>query len=162
MMRRTKDAITPVNRKTELPTIFKEVDRWFDDLRQDFESAFWTPFRAFELGEAHRPRVDLRDTGQEFVVTAEMPGVSKDDIEITVTPETLELRATATRERNEETEDFVFRERAYSELARTISLPAEVRPEAAEASLRDGVLEVRLPKKETTAPASKPVKVAVK
>ena len=161
MMQRTKDAITPVNRTTELPTIFREVDRWFDDLRRDFNSAFWTPLPAFELDGAHRPLVDLKDTGQEFVVTAEVPGVSKDDIEITVTPEALEVRAKAKRDRDEEKEDFVFRERAYAELARTISLPAEVRPEAAEASLRDGVLEIRLPKKEV-APAVKPLKVAVK
>lgn len=167
MMRRTKEAKTPESEKGlalpslwEPATTFRAIERWMDDLRQDFESSFWTPFRGFVGWDVRRPLVDVEDAGTEFVVKAELPGVSKEDVEITVTPDAVELRAKADAERKEEKADYLFRERTHSEFARTIALPAEVRADEAKASLRDGELEIRLPKKEPTPPA-KPVKVPV-
>ena len=104
--------------------------------------------------------MDVRDAKEEFLVTAELPGVSKENVDITVSPDSVELRAKSVDKAEESTPNFVVRECRWSEIHRTIALPAEVRPEEAAAALRDGILEVRLPKATPTTTA-KPVKVPV-
>jgi HSP20 family protein len=142
----------------------QQVDRWFDELRREFDRSWpaWTGFGApLAKSETVRgPAVDVRDNGAEFVVTAELPGVSKDDVEIQATPMGLEIRAEARKEREEKDDSYVYRERNYTGFYRRLPLPAEIDPEKVVATLKDGTLEVRLPKQEPT-PASKAVKVKV-
>lgn len=142
---------------------FIEMDRWFDDLRDEFEQKFWGPIAPFARGSAfgtRQPLVDLADNGREFVLTAELPGVKKDDLDIQVTPEGIEFGAEARQEKEEEGKDYAYRERSYSSFRRVLPLPEEVLPDRVEARLTDGVLEVRLPKKEPT-PKRQPVRVRV-
>lgn len=177
MMRKTKD--TDIARKTDERGLrrasdtrgpfawFDEMDRWFDDFRQDFESRLWGSSGFPALGSRTRsgsqlrtPLVDLADTGREFVVQAEVPGAAKEDLEVSVTPDAIELRAESNRERDETEKDYRYRERIYSAFHRTLAFPDEVLPDKAQATLKDGVLEVRVPKKEPTA-RREPVKVRV-
>ncbi len=132
---------------------FLEMDPWFDDVRGPFE-------RTWGLAEVREPALDLRDDGTEFVVTAELPGVSKDDVEVEVGPEGLEIRAEANAQREEKDRGYFLRERNYRSFHRALSLPAAVSPQGAVAKLENGVLEVRLPKQEPT-PAPKTVSVKV-
>ncbi len=145
------------------PDGFMELDRWFDDLRAEFEQRFWGPIAPFgaEVGAAMRqPPVDLADNGREFVLTAELPGVKKEDLDIRVTPEGVEIAAETGREREENGKDYAYRERSYASFRRVLPIPEEVLADQAEAKLTDGVLEVRLPKKDPT-PKREPVKVRV-
>jgi HSP20 family protein len=142
---------------------FEDVDRWFDGLRRDFEERFWgRPLARVEGSDLaiREPLVDLIDQGSEFVVRAELPGVSKEDIDLKVTSDGIEIRAKADRSREEKEKDYYFRERTYQAYERTLSFPEEVKADLASATLKDGVLEVRIPKKQPT-PESKPVKVPV-
>jgi len=141
---------------------FPDMDRWFDDIRREFGRAL-TPWTGTPLALEDRirvPAVDVRDEGAEFIVTAELPGVSKDQVEIEATPESLEIRAEVRGERDEKDEKYYFRERTFRGYRRILDLPAEVAPDKADAELKDGVLEIRLPKKEPT-PAPKAVQVKV-
>lgn len=141
---------------------FEELDRWFDDLREGFFGnrlrglVPWTD-TALRVRE---PPVEMVDGGREFVVKAELPGVAKEDVDLNVTPDGIEIAAKTDREREEKEKDYYYTERTYSALHRVLPFPAEVLPDQAEASLKDGVLEVRVPKKEPT-PERKPVKVRV-
>ncbi|GFN23091.1 Hsp20/alpha crystallin family protein [Thermanaeromonas sp. C210] len=93
------------------------------------------------------PRLDLYQTDKEVVVTAELPGlVSKDDVEITATENSLSIRGEVRRTQEAAEQDYHRSERFYGTFARTISLPAEVDPERATASYRNGILEIRIPK----------------
>lgn len=142
---------------------FEDVDRWFDSLRQDFEERLWSrPLARVEGSDLaiREPLVDLIDQGSEFVVRAELPGVSKEDIDLKVTSEGIQIRAKADRSREEKEKDYYFQERTYQAYERALSLPEEVKADLASATLKDGVLEVRIPKKQPT-PESKPVKVPV-
>ena len=143
---------------------FTEMDRWFDDLRHEFGRTWIVPagFSSAlgELGALREPAVDVKDNGTEFVVAADVPGVSKDDLDIEVTPEGVEIRAEAKAEREEKDENYFFRERNYTAFVRALPLPAQVDPEKVVAELKDGVLQIRLPKREPT-PAPKTVKVKV-
>src|SRR6266511_6163036 len=74
-----------------------EMDRWFDDARRDFERAWtsWPGALSTSRARFEGPRVpalDVRDDGAEVVVTAELPGVSKDDLELQATPDRLEIK----------------------------------------------------------------------
>jgi len=96
------------------------------------------------------PLADVKETDKEVIVTMDLPGVEKADINIFVSEETLEVKAEQKKVTEEKEEDFYRRERTYSRLERVLKLPAEVKSDETKASLKDGVLEVRLPKVEAT------------
>ncbi|HYT00623.1 MAG TPA: Hsp20/alpha crystallin family protein [Thermoplasmata archaeon] len=141
---------------------FDDMDRWFDDIRRSFEHHFWGPLARGSESElaVRQPLVDLIDNGSDFVVRAELLGVAKGDVDLNVTPNGIEIRAEADRSREENEKDYFFQERTYGVLQRTLTFPEEVKSDLAKATLKDGVLEVRVPKKEPT-PQTQPVKVRV-
>ncbi|MCL6634545.1 MAG: Hsp20/alpha crystallin family protein [Peptococcaceae bacterium] len=99
--------------------------------------------------EPFGPRVDLYQTEQEVVATAELPGIaSKDDIEVSVTPDSLTLRGELKRVHDVKEENYFHSERYFGSFSRTLPLPAEVRPEETRASYQNGILEIRMPKSE--------------
>lgn len=132
---------------------FSQMDRWFNDLRDDYEQTFWGPLTPFgregRLSSRH-PLVDVVDNGRELVVTAQLPGVRKEDLDLQVTPAGIEIGAETRGEREENGKDYAYHERSYSSFRRVLPFPEEVVPDRAEARLTDGVLEVKLPKKEPT------------
>lgn len=143
---------------------FGEIDRWFDDVRREFDSRFPRSPLARWHGEgvllARTPLVDLLDEGREFVVKAELPGVSKEDLDIRVTEDGIELEAQTHVETEAREKEYYYRERADRAFHRALSFPDTVVPGEARATLKDGVLEVRVPRKEP-AHRQEPVKVRV-
>ncbi|RMH62894.1 MAG: Hsp20/alpha crystallin family protein [Zetaproteobacteria bacterium] len=100
------------------------------------------------------PAVDVRETTDALLIQAELPGIDKKDVRI----ELHEGRLTISGERKYEkevNEENVYRiERAYGRFSRSFSLPRDIDTDAAEATMNNGVLEIRLPKKETAKPRS--------
>ena len=161
MLRRNKTELAP--REASPQSLFGDFDRIFEDFRLGLEDVFTAPFGALASwnGNAMRqPAIDLKDEGKEFVVTAELPGVTKDGLDLQVTEDGLELQAKMDAEQKKEDDGYVYRERSYSAWYRRLPFPAEVVPDGAQAALKDGVLTVRVPKKEPT-PERKPRKIRV-
>src|SRR5437899_5241256 len=162
--KRTAAQETSLARPTPSPVDwFDDMDRWFDSFRRTFEDRFWGGHLARWTGSdapVREPLVDLIDKGSEYVVRAEVPGVSKEDVDLTVTSDGTEIRAQTKRSREEDEKDYYYSERTYQALQRVLSFPEEVKADLASATLKDGLLEVRVPKKQPT-PESKPVKVPV-
>jgi HSP20 family protein len=104
------------------------------------------------------PRVDVLDKDDVLIVRAEVPGVKKEDLEITIAGDRLVFEARREFEEEEKKEEFVRHEMAYGRLYRAVMLPAEVEGDKATAVLKEGVLEISLPKVEATTPIK--VKVA--
>jgi len=98
---------------------------------------------------------DLIDTGKEYQVCAEVPGIPKDKINVTITKDSIEISGKAEIERREEEKGYVVRERGYSEIHRRMAFPEEVVPEKAEATLKQGLLEIKVPKKTPTPKVTK-------
>jgi len=98
----------------------------------------------------YEPLVDIEDKGDEYVVYINVPGFSKDEVKVRVTEDFVEVFAEHSEERKKEiaSKNYVMRERVYEGFKRRIELPAKVRPESASAYLKDGVLEIHLPKSE--------------
>src|SRR5213083_1004843 len=140
-----------------------DMDRWFDNFRRSFEERLGgSPLARLTDSDlrVREPLVDVIDKGSEFVVRAELPGVAKEDVDLTVTPDGIEIRAETTNSRDAKEKNYEYRERTYQALQRVLSFPEEVKADLAATTLKDGVLEVRVPKKEPT-PEPKPVKVPV-
>lgn len=91
--------------------------------------------------------VDVRDEGEAFVVHADLPGYEADDVDLTLSGRRLEISAERESEHEEESENYVRRERRRQSVGRSVRLPEDVDEEGIEASLDGGVLTVRLPKR---------------
>ena len=97
------------------------------------------------------PKVDMIDREQEIIVRAELPGITRDEMEVTLGEGTVTIEAHTTREEKEEEEGKYYRrEMSRGDFQRTLALPAEVDEEKAKATFSDGVLELTLPKLEKT------------
>jgi HSP20 family protein len=103
------------------------------------------------------PAVDMHETDDGFVIKAELPGVAKDDVSIDVHQHTLTLRGQRTHESAVKNERYHRVERTYGTFQRSFVLPAMVDQENVQATYKDGVLELRLPKSE----AAKPKRIAI-
>jgi len=104
-----------------------------------------------QLPDVLKPLADVKETEEEVIVTMDLPGMDKADVDISVTENSLEVKAERKTEEEEKEEEFYRKERTISRFERSLTLPAEVKAEEAKASLKEGVLEVHLPKVEVTA-----------
>jgi len=121
---------------------FAELER----IRREFDRLLEDVFPATtEREEVLAPPVDVYETDSEIVVKAELPGVKKDNIDVTIKENTVHIKAERKEEREEKTENVHRVERFYGKIERIIPLPAEVKPEEAKAEYKDGVLESSLP-----------------
>jgi len=97
-------------------------------------------------------KVDVAEKNGAYVVTAELPGVKKDDIHVSIDGAQVTLEAELKREKEASQDERVLHaERIYGKLSRSFTLPLEVDEAKAEAKFRDGVLELTLPKKQAAA-----------
>jgi len=161
-------AKVPAKRITAKQVPAVHVLTTFDDLVDNFRKNFiesiafpfeWTSVEP--VVPVREATVDLVDEGNKFVVHAEMPGVAKDNIDVALTKDGIEISAETDVETEDAEKNFVVRERVYSHIYKQMSFPEEVIPEKAESTYRNGLLEVSIPKK-TIAPAPKKHKVPVK
>ena len=91
-------------------------------------------------------RLDILDRDKELMVRGELPGVEKDDIEVTISGDRLTIEAKRSFEEEDKTETFYRHELGYGELVRTVALPVPVDAENIHAELEGGILTVTLPK----------------
>ncbi|MDI6826560.1 MAG: Hsp20/alpha crystallin family protein [Candidatus Aenigmarchaeota archaeon] len=138
--------------------VFEDWDPWEEERKlrefiirmiRDAWSPFRRPWREFreELRYEGFP-IDLSDTDGELVLYADLPGFEKDDVRIHVTEDTIDIRAEKRREKRVETKTMYRQERAMGTLRRFMSLPVKVDPEGVDAEFKDGVLTIRMKKKE--------------
>jgi len=129
---------------------FDEFDHFFDD----FLSRRWPRLldRNVPAGlEKGFPKVDILDHDKEIEVHAALPGVKKDDLDVTINNQTITIRASTKEEKKEEEKGKYFRrEIARGEFQRVLSLPENVDGDNAKASFADGILKVIIPKTEKT------------
>jgi HSP20 family protein len=95
------------------------------------------------------PPVDIHETDDALVLQAELPGFSKEDVNVELKDNSLTLKGQRQDEKEVEEEQYHRRERTYGGFQRTFMLPATVDSEKVTATYKDGVLELRLPKRET-------------
>ncbi len=146
------------NPRRELATLSGQMDRLFDEFfGRPFGMLSWPRQMAAWAGVM--PRVDVYETDSEIVAKAELPGVKKEDVEVTVDEGALILKGETKHDEEVKEEDYYRCERSYGAFERTVPLPAEVKAEEVKAKFADGVLEIRMPKVQETKPKGTKVKI---
>jgi HSP20 family protein len=130
--------------------IEEAFDQAFDLFRRDFEDLLFPTEDLVvfpEFPEVRTPAVDLEDNEKDFVLRAEMPGFKRDEIEINVQEDGIEISGVSGWKYDKKEESYICKERACNSFYRFVDLPEEIKVEDVNANLSDGVLEVTLPKK---------------
>jgi HSP20 family protein len=137
---------------------FREVARLRTEMDRLWDEYFGPGRRALRpLEETWLPAVDISETGDKITVKAEIPGMEAKDIEISMTGDTLTIKGEKKAEREEE-ENYHMIERSYGSFSRSMKLPAVVDADKVEATYKNGVLTVVLPKKEEVKPKAIEIK----
>ncbi|MBE7520237.1 MAG: Hsp20/alpha crystallin family protein [Thermoflexaceae bacterium] len=105
------------------------------------------------------PRCDVSEGDDAIIIHAELPGVAAQDMEVTVLDSTLRIRGEKRGEKKEEEKGRTYSERFFGSFERTIAIPATVDASKIEATLKDGVLEVKLPRTLPVEPAEKKITI---
>lgn len=138
---------------------FRSLERQFERMQRQLEEAFelWNVDQFGQTETEMLPRrtgmgIDLADHGDEYELTADVPGFEKDDIELRLSDNTIHItaeRETETAEESEEQDEFYIKsERERQALSRSIRIPEPIDEDAVEATCRNGVLTITLPKEE--------------
>ena len=130
---------------------FDEIERAFDSyLGRNWLRPFrfdWPSLsertRIFDL---KTPRIDVIDQDDQIIVKAEIPGVKKEDLEVTLSNNTLTIHGKTEKKSEEKKGEYLHREISSGEVSRSVMLPADVDESGAKASFKDGMLELTLPK----------------
>jgi HSP20 family protein len=126
-----------------------------------FEESFVRPSRILGLfGEEAQPPIDMYQTPSEVVVKATLPGVKPDDVEISITGDTLTIKGETKASEEAKREDYLYQEHRYGAFSRSITLPPALQSEKAEATFENGVLTLTIPRAEEMKP--KTIKVKTK
>jgi HSP20 family protein len=134
-----------------------------------FEDSFVSPltWRSVEGDSGLNPALDVHQTANEIVVSASLAGVQPEDVQITLTGQTLQIRGEFKANEEVKRDQYLYRERRYGTFNRQLQLPVRVQGEKAQATFENGVLSLRIPKAEDVKPkqiqikagASEPVTV---
>ena len=132
----------------------REMNRLFDDFfGRDF---FVEPFRG--LGE-WRPAVDVAETDTSIIVKADLPGLDVKNLDVSLRGDILTIKGEKKEEKEEKTKSFHRVERHYGSFERSVRLPTAVKADQVQASFKDGVLHIELPKTEESKQKSIRIKV---
>jgi HSP20 family protein len=113
-------------------------------------------------GEGISAPIDVHQTNDEIVVTASLPGIKPQDVDITITGQTLSVRGEVHEDEEVQREQYLYRERRTGTFHRTVELPVRVMGEKAEATFENGLLRLTIPKAEDVKPRQIQVKVPTK
>ena len=146
--------VAPSSASARALSPFEEMDRLFERMESLVPRGWLRPLRWERPGfgelvsrlEMPLPKVDVIDRDNEIVVRAEVPGVNKDDLDVSVTDNAVTIKGSTSHEEKEEKGDYFRSEISRGSFSRTVGLPGDVDSAAAKASFKDGVLELVMPK----------------
>ncbi len=151
----TREMLSPMTRiEREMLTTLHEMERWFED-------AMHRPFLGFHrfplvnlLGERRGgdfvPAIDMFEEGGELVIKAELAGMRREDIKVELAENMLTLSGEKRGEEKVERKDYYRVEQSYGSFTRSLELPEGANLDEVKAHYKDGLLEIRIPKKNET------------
>ncbi len=150
-------------------TIWDEMQRIQEEMNSLFNN-FWDfepedtkllsgPVESREISKYRQPLADIWETDNEVIATLEMPGVDKNDIQINVNENNLEIKVEKKQEKEDKKKGMYRLERSYKGFYRRFSLPTNVKADKANATYKNGVLEIKIPKSKEEKEKTKQIKV---
>lgn len=156
--KQAKTTVTDLHKNVANPTHhmsapFEEFDRFFGQLRnRDWMHPFHWPDTVQShipmFAEGRMPKVDIIDNEKDMLIRAELPGVDRKDLDISMTDNSVTIKANTNYEKKEEKSDYYRSEIAQGLYTRTFGLPADVNIDKAKSSFKNGMLELTVPKVE--------------
>jgi HSP20 family protein len=143
--------------------LWTDIDQLFDQFRSNFDDLFWRPRSNImsTFDDLRTPMMDVADLGNKYEMKVEMPGISKEKINIDVSPNAIEISAKHETTENDKNKNWLRRECSSMSFYRRAEFPAEIKSDQVEAEFKDGVLTLALPKVEPK-PEYKSTKVKIK
>jgi len=129
-------------------TPFRDFERMRREMDRIWDTFFERGISRGEEEEGWLPSLDVAETKNEIVVKAEVPGMDPKDIDISLSDGLLTIKGEKKQEREEKEENYHLVERSYGSFTRSIRLPKEIQSDKINASYKNGVLKVVLPKSE--------------
>jgi HSP20 family protein len=146
-----KKGVTGMTAIVRVDPILEEFERVFGDV--------WAPWKPVLVAGGPGVDLDVHETKDELVINAELPGIARDDVHITLEEGTLRIEAEKKEEKTEDGKTWYMRERHFGKYSRLIELPFRVAAEKISATLDKGVLDIKLPKAEEAKPKQIEVKI---
>ncbi len=141
-------------RRYRIPTVWRELDR----LQRDMDRMVSSGYPSYMRTAPSFPALNIWSNEDELIITAEVPGINPEGLDISVVGDSLTLKGSRDAEELEEGARYHRQERGYGNFSRTVQLPFPVEIDSVNAKFTNGVLEINLPRAE----ADKPRKIAVK
>ncbi len=145
--------LVPVRLKETLNDLRQTINNWFDRVLQgrgESSTALSVdPFFTSLFNLSGYPAVDVEETDEEIIVTAEVPGLSEKDFEIELQGQRLLIRGEKKVQQEKKDRSYYYSECQYGSFSRVIPLPCEVVADKATAKYKNGVVEIHLPKSES-------------
>ena len=131
----------------------------FDEMDNMVSSVFGNDWNFPAKHTDWAPAVDVKETDDLFLITADIPGLTKKDVKVNITDGKMTISGAAKVEDNEENSRYHYRERRYGSFKRTFNLPESINEEKISASFKNGILEIELPKHENVLLKEREIKV---
>lgn len=148
---------TAITRWTPETDLYRNrFDRMFNQMLQDFWGTS-TPSEGV-AGRAWLPAVDVREKNDALMFSVELPGLTKENIDITLENNILTIAGERKFEKETQGEEYHRLERSYGHFSRSFTLPSSVRTDKVDANFENGVLHISLPKQEN----AKPKKISIR
>jgi len=159
-----KKEVTVTGPKSELKkhsSPLEEMERMFNDFfQQRFFAPTWMPrFKFPEMADVSTS-VDMFEEGDNLVIKAELPGMKKEDINVDLKDDVITISGEKKSEEKTDRKDFHRVERTFGSFTRRLRLPVEIKADKVEASFKDGVLEIKMPKSEAAKQNAKKIAVS--
>lgn len=159
-----KKEVTVTGPKSELQKYLsplEEMEHMFNDF---FQQRFFAPtwmqrFKFPELTDVSTS-VDMFEDGDNLVIKAELPGMKKEDINVDLKDDVITISGEKKTEEKTERKDFHRVERSFGSFTRRLRLPVEIKADKVEASFKNGVLEIKMPKSEAAKQSAKKIAVS--
>jgi HSP20 family protein len=148
---------TQLKERAEAPLgwLRTEIDRLFDDFGRPTRSLF-----RFGGPFAHTPALEMSEHAKDYRLTAELPGLKVEDIDIVVTDGMLTIKGEKRSETDDHADGLILSERRYGAFERSLRLPADIDAQAVSATFKKGVLTVTMPKDESVSANTRHVVIA--
>ena len=148
--RKSRDELLPVRffgpvspRLMTNAPLFRQMERLMEEFNEEFDYPLWP---SMLTSPPRFPAVDVKEEGDHYVVMADLPGITKDEVNVLVGDGVLDISAKRQQESEEEKEGYVRKERGYYSFHRRLALPEDADEEGVDAKLEDGVLKLSIPK----------------
>lgn len=159
--KKSKETEVPVRRSDALSDLHSQMNDLFDSFFDDYDNASWLPKRMSENFSYLSPKFDVSETDDALEISAELPGMEADDIDVSIDGDYLTIKGEKKEEHEDKKKNFHVTERRYGSFSRTLNIPAaNLDLEKVESKFKKGVLNLKLPKTSDAKSKRRKIKVS--